>query len=146
MAAFAALEHDVPPPPPPHLSEPAARLWFTITTAKPADYFDAGSEPLLETYCETTAHVNWLAAELNRARSSRMKAATAKEQYFKLAGVKDLERRICQLGATQGKLAAKLKLTVQSTIHRKSGKILERGTGDSLLGGEALYGPSRRGR
>jgi hypothetical protein len=101
------------------------------------DWFDAGNEPLLETYCETTAHVNWLASQLNLARSSRLKARTAEEQYYKLAGMKDLEQRICQLGRTQAKLAVKLKLTVQNQIDRKSRKILERGTGDvhGLLGG-----------
>jgi hypothetical protein len=131
LAAFRAGA--APPSPPQHLSRPAAAVWREIASSRPPDYFDAGNFPLLELYCETTAHSRELAKKLERFRRANA-----------WGEAKGWERRYALLAAVLVSVGTKLRLTVQSAVSIRSGKLQERGqTGDRhdpdrLLGGDAL--------
>lgn len=47
---------------PSHLSESARAVWQEVVSSRPADYFDAASVPLLETYAHATAEHRRLAS------------------------------------------------------------------------------------
>jgi hypothetical protein len=114
-AAFRA--GGTPRPAPPHLSKPAAELWAAITASKPADWFDAGSAVLLESYCELAVQGRALARHLARLRAA--------DAWPEAAGV---ERRFAALSARLTTLASKLRLSVQSVVAVQARKLAERGT------------------
>jgi hypothetical protein len=126
------------PAPPKHLSRDARAVWIAIAASKPADWFDAGAQPLLESYCELTVQARAIAKKLARLR----KGSSWEES-------KAFERRLEWLSLTLSTLGTKLRLTVQAQIDRRSGRIGERGAtpirrrskaADRLLGGQAVWG------
>jgi hypothetical protein len=124
-----------PPRAPAHLSKAAKVLWAEIAASKPADWFDAGSGVLLGNYCEVAVQARGVAKRLERLRK-----ATAWDE------AKAWEKRLAMLTRTLSMLATKLRLSVQSSVDRKSRKLDERGQlsrkRDPLLGGSAVWGES----
>ncbi len=126
-----------PPAPPKHLSKGAAIVWVQIVASKPADWFDAGSLVLLETYCEGAVHIRCIAKKLAGFRKSgAWEEAKAWEKRFK------------QMSECLTTIATKLRLSVQAIVERHSRKIGERGNAgkaaDTLLGGQAVWGDSAK--
>jgi hypothetical protein len=119
------------PPEPPHdLPEPARDLWRTIVGSLPADYFPAFSQPALGLYCRALVEAERVAAALE-------KAAPGSDEAKVLTG----QLRILRTITTSD--ARSLRLTLQSRITPKSGKLDERGDPidgpfASLIGGAAL--------
>lgn len=118
-------------------------MWCEIAASRPSDTFDPGAQVLLESFCVTVVHLQGLRHQLERLCRRR-------------AGIDDaadLEQRIVQMNKTVMMLATKLRLTVQSSVEWHSRKIGERGQQaqngaepDTLLGGEAVWGGSRKRR
>jgi len=115
-------------------SEPAADLapgeavlWLQIVQAKPAGWFEAGFLHLLSLYVRTVV----LAARVAAA------AAAADDVGSQASG--RLCRRLVALNTSAVGLASKLRLTVQASMHRRSGMLSEPGAGapDPLRGGRA---------
>lgn len=118
-----------PSPPAGLASEPAAE-WRSIVAAKPLGWFDAGSLPLLETYCVTLARLRELHALLAETPPGEKGAAF-------------LEQRIMGLNGSCAMLATKLRLSVQAAVDRRSRMLDEAGEGekaaaDPLLGGKVV--------
>ena len=133
---------DAPLPPPDTLSAEERRIWLRITATKPASWFDEGNAPMLEAYCEASTQ--------RRVVTKAIHAAHARGDYKTEAR---LEKRFCQLAATQCSLATKLRLTVQYLVSIKDRKLQQRGstvarTNDPLLGGTAAgwEDPDPKGR
>lgn len=117
-----------PPKPPKELTRAAKAYWRKITGCKPADFFDEGSLPLLADYCRACARADQLDAALGEDAPD----AEWLDSYKKLAGMK----------ATA---ATKLRLSVQVTTDRKSGKLNERQSKtDGLIGGQAAKWPGEK--
>lgn len=130
-----------PPEPPKHLSKEAAVVWTTVAVSKPADWFDAGAQLMLETLCETVVHGRAVAKKLNAFR----KAGAWDE-------CKAYEKRLALMSQTISTLSTKLRLSVQAIVDRHSRKLGERGQGaqaggvpDTLLGGRAVWGDDVKG-
>ena len=109
--------------PPWYLSREAKKLWIDIVSSRPPDYFDAGSLPLLEAYCEATVH-SW---DLMK-RIGDLPCTPANDRE----GAR-LERRSHKYVATLLGLATKLRLTPQANIRRGSSMLGERGWPDHPL-------------
>jgi hypothetical protein len=141
-AAASYLAGSAPPPPPKHLSKAAGAIWIEIAASKPADWFDAGSQPLLEQYCVLIVHMR----ALNRRIDRLMKAGSWEE-------LKPYEKRRNQMSATLATLATKLRLSVQAVVEWHSRKLDERGAqpeakakkADPLLGGRAVWASDKPG-
>jgi hypothetical protein len=138
-AAAAYLAGSAPPEPSRRLDADGRKLWREITASKPADWFDSGSFPLLESYCELTLHARAIARKLKRLRKT---GAWDEAQKW--------EKRLRVVVDGQVMLSTKLRLSVQGLIERHSRKILEHGQTtpatekpkktDRLLGGAAVWG------
>lgn len=118
------------PAPPDWLDEEARAHWRGIVASKPLGWFDAGSLPLLAQYCAT----------LVRARQITEHIATVPLDE---KGAYAAEVRLQGLNGSCLALATKLRLTVQSSVDRKSRLLDESGPGeevaaDPLLGGKVV--------
>lgn len=128
-----------PPEPPKHLSKEAAEVWRAVAASKPADWFDAGAQLLLEQLCETAIHGRAVAKKLRDFRKSG-----AWDEC------KPWEKRLALMATTISTLCTKLRLSVQAVMDRRSGRVGERGQGkpdakpDTLLGGTAVWGESAK--
>ncbi len=54
------------PEPPAHLGDDAAEIWRSITNSLPADWFSAGTLPLLEALCGLTISQRYTIRSLQR--------------------------------------------------------------------------------
>jgi len=115
------------PEPPADLLPGEVKLWVEIVQSKPAGWFDAGSLLLLELYAYTAIQAARVAAALSDVGDIGSPVAGR------------LCRRLVALNNSTVGLASRLRLTVQATVHRKSGMLSEPGAGetDPLLGGRA---------
>ena len=115
------------PDAPGYLSREAKKLWRSIIEARPPDYFQPGSLQLLEQFCETMVSQRVAMADMARMRESGDPDALA----LAVRMVKDLSGIV---NAT----AVKLRISVQTEVDRKSGKLEEREplpTKHALIGG-----------
>jgi hypothetical protein len=103
-------------PAPKHLGKAAAELWRQIVASKPADWFDAGSGSLLEVYVSLVIQ--------SRAVERRLVKLHEAECWNELPPV---EKRAVALGKAITAMAARLRLTVQAVVERKSRQLEERG-------------------
>ncbi len=132
-AAAAYKAGGKPPAPPAGMSAEAAIIWRAIAGSKPIGWFDAGSLPLLQSYCENSAQCRKIEIELREL-----------DIDDPLAG--KLEKRLVSLNSACTTTATKLRLTVQNLVERHSRMITEAGPGDveenedQLLGGKAVWG------
>lgn len=121
----AGSEHPMPPA---YLSKDAKKLWKEIVGARPADYFQPGSLQLLEQFCETMISQRVTLGEMAQAVGDPERLALAVRTMKDLAAV---------VNAT----AVKLRISVQTEVDRKSGKLDEKtpdSAKSSLLGGRKL--------
>jgi hypothetical protein len=147
-------EEEQPLEAPTDLSPRAAKIWDEVVASKPSGWFDAGSAELLHSFCEVSAHIEALLAELRKGFKWPLPPPKTKsekyyaEKFYKLAGSAGLEKRINALASVQATLATKLRLSVQYLISRHSRKITDAGvtagSTDTLLGGDAVIRPGKR--
>jgi hypothetical protein len=124
-AAAAWRAGKVMPEPPMYLSDEAKSLWVGIVSSKPADWFDAGSFPLLAMFCGMAVRAKELAIQRSAVPVLDREAAR-------------LERRWHKAVAVMLNLATKCRLTPQNRIDRRSGMLTEGGWGgDPLLRGRS---------
>lgn len=123
-----------PPSPPPDLSSDAKKLWRQIANDRPADWFNPAALRLLRRFCRTAIYAE-------RLHDALEEAAIGSD------GAKLLLRQTLAANASLGILAAKLRLSVQAILDRRSGQLSERGHNpleDPLLGGHLTrLGPGR---
>ena len=116
------------PAPPSYLSRDAKKLWRQIVEARPVDYFQPGSQQLLEQFCETMV--------AQRAALGEMARSTAEPDALALS-VKTMK----DLAAVLNSTALKLRISIQAEVNRKSGKLDEKepaGAKSDLIGGKRL--------
>jgi hypothetical protein len=117
------------PEPPASLSKEAKRLWNEIVRARPIDYFQPGSRTLLAQFCEMAVEQD---ENLRVMRENR--------------GDPDAQRVVRDMAQTLNMTATKLRLTIQTEVDRKSGKLDEKeptargkkGKADVLFGGNVV--------
>lgn len=137
-AAATFVAGAAPPEPPKYLSKDAVLEWKKIAASKPADWFDAGAQVLLGTFCESTVHAHALAKKIAALRK--------KGGWDEL---KTWEKRLALVQRSLATLATKLRLSVQANVEWHSRKLGERGQQQNakpnrLLGGEAVWGPENK--
>jgi hypothetical protein len=95
-----------------------------VLACKPADWFDEGSLPLLVQYCDLVAEQAKLV--LRRDELDVLKPVGVTERTELIQARLAVNRAIREHAATSAILAAKLRLTVQNTIDRRSGVLTEK--------------------
>jgi hypothetical protein len=120
-------------PAPKRMSAAAKIIWREILADRPVDWFRPGSFELLEQFCEVVVQ--------QRKKQAELRQAISEDYPTILKATKDL-------AAMTVALATKLRITVVSDIHPRSGKIGEKGDADPvpdrLLGGSAIWGGDTR--
>ena len=118
------------PRPPKGLIATARALWVQIVADRPIDFFRPGQLHDLADYCQKQCEAERITRELVRTRIGGKDYA-------------DLQRMAARNTAMVLALGTKLRLTVQASVERHSGKIDERGdesAHDPLIGGSAVRG------
>ena len=105
-----------PPAPPPDLDAVAAKLWRAIAQDRPADWFTPATLTLLRRFCRTAVYVERLNDALDGEPIGSKRAVV-------------LFKQTVAANASLGILAAKMRLSTQATIHRRSAKAGERAGG-----------------
>lgn len=108
--AVVAAFHGRLAPPPHDLTEAQAAVWARIVATKPADWWDAGSAPLLAAYCRAEVEAERV-GEMVEATSRRLLDADGQDQ---LGTYKDLRKIQAALSAEMTGLARQMRLTQQS--------------------------------
>lgn len=131
-AAAAFRSGATPPKPPSHLSKEAKAVWNDVVTSRPVDWFDSGSLPLLEAYCDTYARLLPAREELERAGLTQM-GQKGPQPSAELQAVKILTSQLIAL-------ATKLRLSVQASVPHITGASKEKtpNLANSLLGGNIV--------
>jgi hypothetical protein len=117
-ARFRARPSNTLPQPPEHLSPEARTLWVRILASKPCDWFEEGNLPILAQYCDLVAEQAKMV--LHRNELDVLKPIDVTERTELIQARINQNRAIRETAATSAILAAKLRLTVQNTIDRKS--------------------------
>lgn len=111
------------PEPPKGISPRAKRIWRDIVTSKPFDWFEAGSLVLLRSYCV-------IAADAQELEERSLEVGVRSE-----AVMESLRRSALAMTT----IATKLRLTVQSSLDRRSGQKDEKGPAKlTLIGGRSV--------
>jgi hypothetical protein len=110
-----------PPPPPPELDERERKIWRTITSQLPDNWFSADNMPLLKELCRHVRHADDLSVDIALARGEieRVRAEPKRDPFNKLWLEALAEyRSLLRLHALQsqqiGVLSTKMRLTPQS--------------------------------
>jgi phage terminase small subunit len=98
------------PAPPAHLPAAARELWQEATSARPADFFDRASLPVLEMYCRSTAEYRRL-----------MTLAEGMDPLADPAAFGRVARTADMHAARASQAATRLRLTHQSTLTPRAG-------------------------
>ena len=123
----------IPLAPPADLDPTSCRLWREVVASRSADWWNAASLTLLRRVCRTAGHVERLHDALDAATIGTAQA-------------RDLNRQMLAGNQFLGVLAAKLRLSQQASVDRRSAWITERGPAgadDVLLGGRAIVHDDR---
>ncbi len=110
------------PEPPAHLGDDAAEIWRSITNSLPADWFSAGTLPLLEALCGLTV------SQRNTIRA--LQRIEREDDDFERD---EWERVLKQLGEVSGRiatLATRMRLTPQSRYGARGADTAARSVGD----------------
>jgi len=110
------------PEPPAHLGDDAAEIWRSITNSLPADWFSAGTLPLLEALCGLTV------SQRNTIRA--LQRIEREDDDFERD---EWERVLKQLGEISGRiatLATRMRLTPQSRYGARGADTAARSVGD----------------
>ncbi|MGY0634389.1 hypothetical protein [Luteimonas sp. A478] len=94
--------------PPDDLTEEEAAVWAKVTATKPAEWWDAGSVPLLTEYCRADVQSD-LVADLVRSTGKAMLADPGELDRYK-----ELRKIQAGLAAQKVSLARSMRLTQQS--------------------------------
>lgn len=113
-----------PPKPPGYLSREAKKLWNEIVEARPADYFQPGSLELLAQFCTVSV--------AQRKATKVLELSPLDPELIK--AVKDY-------AAVLNSTALKLRITIQTEVDRKAGKLDEKQPKvNRLIGGSTWQG------
>lgn len=104
------------PPPPRDFDPVAAKLWRAIAQDRPPDWFTPATLTLLRRFCRTAVYVE----RLNDALDGEPIGSKGAVVLFK---------QVVAANASLGILAAKMRLSTQATIDRRSAKAGERAGG-----------------
>lgn len=94
--------------PPRYLTEAQADVWRSVIPTKPADWWDAGSVPLLVAFCRTVVEHKRVSTELDAFEDSWLKEDAGLKRYEILVRVQD------RLSGRLTSLATKMRLSQQS--------------------------------
>jgi len=94
--------------PPHHLVDEQVEVWQAIVSGHPADWFDAGSVPLLAQLCRHVVIGNRIAELVERTDDTETLLAVLREQRAESEAVR--------------KLATSLRITPQSTLNHRGNK------------------------
>lgn len=119
-------------PAPRHLSGAAREVWQEVVSSRPADYFDAASVPLLETYAHATAEHRRLAALV-----AGLDPVTDLDTLAKLSRLVDVH------ALRMGAAATKLRLSNQSRYNPGTADTRARAGGTQADRIRANYGRGR---
>lgn len=112
------------PVPPPGLTKEQEKRWRDIVQTKPAEWWDAGSMPLLKEYVRLADSVDELAEVLQRAEDALKESGTVRDAY------KDLVRIIDVKLGRLAQLATKMRLTQQSRYDAQKAAVHTKREGD----------------
>lgn len=107
---IAAISIPLRPEPPETLNEEESAIWRKITLTKPPEWFEADTQPLLESYCKAITFQRRVVAELEQEN-------TAGKSLTELDTLQKMVDRNAKLLAS---LATKMRLTPQSRYQPKS--------------------------
>ena len=132
-----------------------ASTWLgrTVVECRPPDFFRPGALHLLETFCEGVATQREHFVMLRQVRDEAGAVGEASDRRL-LARRDDVAvKKVKEIGLMLAAVAAKLRISVQAEVDRKSGRIDERepeaARDSALLGGDEAWQPAsgaRRGR
>lgn len=94
--------------PPDDLTPQEAEVWCRVVATKPADWFDAGSTPLLAQFCRATVQSDRIAGLVEQVSLALLTDANELGRY------KELRKIQAQLSAELTSLATKMRLSQQS--------------------------------
>lgn len=100
--------------PPEDLSDQEACVWARVVATKPADWWDAGSIPLLAQYARAAAQSDVVAELVRRVSEALVSDPDELGRY------KDLRKIQAALSAEMTSLATKMRLTQQSRYNHKN--------------------------
>jgi hypothetical protein len=93
---------------PQDLTAEQADVWASVVVTKPADWFDAGSVPILAAYCRAVVESRKVAALVESMTSAMLLLDDGLKRY------KDLRRLQAELSGEVNTLARAMRLTQQS--------------------------------
>jgi hypothetical protein len=99
---------------PPHdLNDEEVEVWHAVVSIRPADWFDAGTAPLLSQYCRHVVQAKRLGEMLERATS---------DPEFTIKDYDRLLKMQRQQSAAISSLATKMRITQQATTNHRGNK------------------------
>ena len=109
--------------PPDDLAPDEAEVWSRVVATKPADWWDAGSVPLLAQYARASVQAEQVAELV------RVVLAGLRSDPDELGRYKDLRNIQAKLSAELTSLATKMRLTQQSRYNAKNSDTASRKVG-----------------
>lgn len=108
------------PAPPDHFDDEQAQLWCEVVATKPADWWDAGTYPLLETYVRTIVEYRKVSEMVEKCHP--LKGPMDFEQYEKIQKMQDRLHKAILTNATKMRLSQQSKYGArQADTAAKSG-------------------------
>ena len=104
------------PKAPEDLTKPEKVLFGEIVAARPADYFDAATIPMLAEYCRIPSELSLYAGAISKYKVSWLNADDGLKRLKELTGMRDKAQKRMAL------LATKMRLAQQSRYIAHSGK------------------------
>ena len=93
------------PKAPGDLSKPEAALFNEIVAARPADYFDAATIPLLAEYCRIPSELGLISGAIGKFKDTWLNTDDGLKRFKELAGMRDKAQKRMALLATKMRLA-----------------------------------------
>jgi phage terminase small subunit len=110
------------PEPPAHLGDDAAAIWRAITNSLPANWFSAGTLPLLEALCGLTVS--------QRCTLRALQVAERGGDDFDRESWEKLQKQLGEVSGRIATLATRLRLTPQSRYGARAADTAARTSGD----------------
>ena len=105
--------------PPTDLSAEQADVWASVVVTKPADWFDAGSVPLLAAYCRAVVESRKVAALVESMTGDMLLLDDGLKRY------KDLRRLQAELSGEVNTLARAMRLTQQAKYRADAASVAD---------------------
>ena len=105
--------------PPTDLSAEQADVWASVVVTKPADWFDAGSVPLLAAYCRAVVESRKVAFLVESMTAEMLLLDDGLKRY------KDLRRLQAELSGEVNTLARAMRLTQQAKYRADAASVAD---------------------